>query len=238
MHIPNLIIEVTRRCSLRCAHCLRGDAQDVDIKWKYIDELLQGTTSIGTVTFSGGEPLLSPDVITYFTRKCKSMDITVDSFYIATNGTVTQKSTPKAVQALVSITELWAYCDDREGCSIDISKDKWHKDEVQLNYNNLLEMYSFCHTRGENATEQFLISAGRASDNGWGSPIKGNYLNYDYPDEFQIYLSAYGGVTYCCDMSYDYIDEKAVTIIEAHKVIKEMNNLSENYYTEGTEYEA
>ena len=36
----NVFIEVTRRCNMCCAHCLRGDAESIDIQEKYIDAFL------------------------------------------------------------------------------------------------------------------------------------------------------------------------------------------------------
>jgi len=33
----SLAIETTRRCNMKCAHCFRGDAQNVDIDYQHID---------------------------------------------------------------------------------------------------------------------------------------------------------------------------------------------------------
>ena len=29
--IDHLLVEITRKCQLRCAHCLRGDAQNINM---------------------------------------------------------------------------------------------------------------------------------------------------------------------------------------------------------------
>ena len=39
MHICNLIIEITRRCNLQCDHCLRGNAESIDLDITTIDTL-------------------------------------------------------------------------------------------------------------------------------------------------------------------------------------------------------
>ena len=57
--VRSLILEVTRRCNMCCDHCLRGDAQDLDMQKETVDALLEQVGSIGGVTFSGGEPLLN-----------------------------------------------------------------------------------------------------------------------------------------------------------------------------------
>ena len=36
----SVFIEVTRRCNMCCAHCLRGDAESIDIQEKCIDAFL------------------------------------------------------------------------------------------------------------------------------------------------------------------------------------------------------
>jgi MoaA/NifB/PqqE/SkfB family radical SAM enzyme len=38
--VDSVVIEITRRCNMCCAHCLRGDAEAVDIQEKYIDAFL------------------------------------------------------------------------------------------------------------------------------------------------------------------------------------------------------
>ena len=41
LYIKNLCIEITRRCNMRCAHCMRGDAEPVNIPLKHISNLLR-----------------------------------------------------------------------------------------------------------------------------------------------------------------------------------------------------
>lgn len=55
--VEQLCLEVTRRCNMGCAHCLRGDAQDVDISHAIIDEIFNQVDGIGQVTFTVGSHL-------------------------------------------------------------------------------------------------------------------------------------------------------------------------------------
>ena len=41
MHIDNLYFEVTRRCNMKCGHCLRGCAQKVDLTIDIVDRFLR-----------------------------------------------------------------------------------------------------------------------------------------------------------------------------------------------------
>ena len=65
----NLCLEITRRCNMACAHCLRGDAQNVDMSHEIIDRALENVLSIGSLTFTGGEPSLNVDAMRYTLEK-------------------------------------------------------------------------------------------------------------------------------------------------------------------------
>lgn len=56
--VSNVVIEITRRCNMCCAHCLRGDAENIDIQERYIDAFLDSFEKgacISYIVFSGGE---------------------------------------------------------------------------------------------------------------------------------------------------------------------------------------
>ena len=58
MELNNVVIEVTRNCQLWCAHCLRGDAQNITISKEILDDFLSQVDWIYTLTITGGEPSL------------------------------------------------------------------------------------------------------------------------------------------------------------------------------------
>ena len=82
----SLAVEVTRRCNMHCAHCLRGEAENKDISYEVMDALLRHVDGIGVVTFTGGEPSLNCRAIDQFRELCLKYDISVNGFYIVTNG--------------------------------------------------------------------------------------------------------------------------------------------------------
>ena len=86
--IDDLVLEVTRRCNLSCAHCLRGDAEEANLQPEVVNAIWRKIGHIGRVTFTGGEPLLNPAGIVGFLDARKKADGSVGSFYIATNGYV------------------------------------------------------------------------------------------------------------------------------------------------------
>lgn len=72
----NVFIEVTRRCNMCCAHCLRGDAESIDIQEKYIDAFLDNFEKgayISSLTFTGGEISLNIPAIRYTLKAVKAV---------------------------------------------------------------------------------------------------------------------------------------------------------------------
>lgn len=57
--IDYLSVEITRKCQLKCAHCMKGEAQNIDMSVEVIDKLLESVVSIGTLLFTGGEPTMN-----------------------------------------------------------------------------------------------------------------------------------------------------------------------------------
>ena len=87
--VSNVVIEITRRCNMCCAHCLRGDAENVDIQERYIDAFLDSFEKgacISYIVFSGGEISLNIPAIRYILKAVKERNISVGSFYMVTNG--------------------------------------------------------------------------------------------------------------------------------------------------------
>lgn len=49
IYVNYLAIEVTRRCNMKCNHCLRGDAQNLDISTAVLSGI---ASSVGRATHS------------------------------------------------------------------------------------------------------------------------------------------------------------------------------------------
>lgn len=96
--IDNLIVEITRKCQLKCAHCLKGDAQNVDMSVDVIDKLLESVVSIGTLLFTGGEPTMNLQGMKYFLDVMKSKGISLNKLKIVTNGCETSEDVIALIQ--------------------------------------------------------------------------------------------------------------------------------------------
>lgn len=83
----DLILEITRRCNLKCAHCAKGDAQNLDMSKEIMDRILEQTEGIGTLRFTGGEPTLNMEGMRYFLEQVKQRNIGLNKISMVINGT-------------------------------------------------------------------------------------------------------------------------------------------------------
>lgn len=226
MEVYNLIIEITRRCNLTCEHCLRGDIQNKDIKKETIYKFLKDNeiSFISQVTFTGGEPTLNPQAIQDFIDICKELNIVVQNFYMALNGTQCPDSFLKV------LFELYSFCnpDLEEGLTqIEISRTDWHygQDEEAI---KKLKAFSFVREK-EQLNYLYVIAEGRGNElaelNGTidqarrikVSPLE---INDDRIEE-TLYLNVKGDILTECDLSYKRQDKEKVGNVYT-KTLKEM----------------
>lgn len=210
--IQELVIEVTRKCNMKCAHCLRGKAENLNIDYSYIDKLLENISYISEVTFTGGEPSMNVGAMEYFLKKVSEMDIPVSSFFIATNA---KKITKRFIDFL---SNMFMYCYENSGdealemSGIAPSVDQFHtKDTVIQDNINRLRMFSFFKDFKMN-DHTILIDEGRAknlssykkrelvpNNTVECSDISDGSISIDE----MIYLSANGDIRTDCDTAYN-----------------------------------
>lgn len=203
MNLSNLIVEVTRKCNLYCDHCLRGDAMAMNIKKEYIDSILSQVDSIGSVCFTGGEPSLNVPAMEYFLEQCKGRRISIEFFYIATNGVNVPES------FVIFCLKLYSYCDNKEACRVDVSNDRYHMDIADYNL-DLLQGLSFFGKKFEKdyfnyANGASLISEGRSSNTrGAHEPYDSIEINSpnEFTDECEVYLNCKGEIINGCNWSF------------------------------------
>ena len=85
MYVNNLVIEITRRCNLKCSHCLRGDVEKIDISDEVLDATFSGISHVDTLTITGGEPGLALDRIEQIINHIHFKSIVVDEIYMVSN---------------------------------------------------------------------------------------------------------------------------------------------------------
>ena len=201
-YLQDFVIEVTRRCNAECEHCLRGDAEENDLDLFELDSFLVNVSGIGQLTLTGGEPSLAVDKIRGVLDLLKRHSISVDNFYIATNGI----NIPQ--DFLLVCVDLWLYCKDNEISRVEVS-DNMFLDEYDRNY-DILEALSFFGKRSRlnlSRDTQYIVNEGHGSN--WGTKnatAEDLIVDPNNRIETMVYFSVHGDICLGCDFSYDTID--------------------------------
>jgi len=216
----DLCIEVTRRCNMCCAHCLRGDAQNLDISDDVLREIAK-TVQPSTVVFTGGEPSLNIPAIRKYFEYAREYGTTPSSFYVVTNGKANQK------ELALTLLEFYPEMSDPEMCGLAVSGDDYH-DVLPRGAVGFFEGLSFFRPyehkwyNKDMGGTKWIIKEGRAEENGIGDR-PGYEFNHEidrlitdidfldgYVDMELCYVAANGNVVNCCDLSFEHIDEDPV----------------------------
>lgn len=225
LYIDRLIVEVTRRCNMRCRHCLRGDSQRVDISDEVIDAIFRDIDSIYSITFTGGEPSLAVDKIERIFEEIHSRGIELQNFWLATNG---KKYSQKLVDILQNEYECCNIHGDFTG-GLALSIDDYHDKISERNENKYrdLEFYLYEKEWKKQKYMPELVNEGNAYWNGIGEKqVKINEkINVEIDEEIRtegdIYINVFGDVLLECDLSYDsQEDHKIGNVLE--KSLKEI----------------
>lgn len=221
MTIHTAIIEITRRCNMKCEHCLRGDAENCDINQKDIDSFMEKVSYISSLTITGGEPSLKPKTIRYIIQSAKKHEVSIGNFYVATNA---KKITEEFVLSLLS---LWLYCEENEISVVHWSNDQYHENSREGI--KMLRALSFASARYEDTerNNRLIIPEGRAKYWGEGLPRSdyGFEIDEERVTEGAVYLNAKGQIISGCDWSYENqedhfvcdIDELSIDKLEAYE---------------------
>ncbi len=229
MYISQLMLEVTRRCNFECGHCMRGDSEDKDMPEKVVDKILEPIKDIGCLSFTGGEPFLNLSLLEYTLNKIKEEGITVDYFYIATNGTQVN------VNVLKFICDLYSYCDSKEECSIRLSNSQfhdWFTEDTDADNINMLNLLKLVYEDDGEIKDERMLNRGKAFHNGLAGKnlhsaksekaIIPENLTKEYIQNSGnlIYISVAGDVFIDCDLSYYMMDEDVCEEGAIHGEIK------------------
>lgn len=218
----DVVIELTRRCNMFCEHCLRGDAQNANQQIKYITSLFSRTKFINTLTLTGGEPSLVPQVIEKILECAHVYGVEIGNFYIATNAKNVKPRFVKVVQ------RLYNYCSDNEISAIEISNDEFHNEPERTNGYYLLKDLEFVRYKWETNSNlpwrnlsggvfhyESVIDQGRGGFTGLRKrQAQPDDIEFEVSDDGtlrvtdgNIYLNCKGWIIGGCDFSYDTQDD-------------------------------
>ena len=106
MTIDNYYVEITRACTLRCEHCLRGEDRYEYMSKETINNVFKDIKKIDRLLLTGGEPLLAITQLEEIVRLIKENNIEINSVLIITNGTVLNDRVIAVLKELSSLTYL------------------------------------------------------------------------------------------------------------------------------------
>lgn len=138
-----IMFEITRKCNLKCAHCLRGKMQPVSMSKEVIDKILEAASGIDIISLTGGEPFLEPDLIEYLVDKIIEKDFDVTHLATVTNGTILNDRGIRCAKAFDRFAEWRSQKDEGQKewyCAIEVSNDQFHGSDVE----KAVEFYKAC----------------------------------------------------------------------------------------------
>lgn len=221
--IYNLILEVTRRCNMSCAHCMRGDSQSMDADPILIPKLFEGVSEIETLTFSGGEPTLNTPYMKAVVDYIIEYRIPVHGCFIATNAKVYSPELVKCVRRLweaeqgsgdqLTTPAKWVieHGDEEEySCfSIAISGDDYHEAIPSVNIQRYFRSGFFSNMKINNG-KRYIFARGRGAliPGAFDRPIAklSAEMDNDTLVVDEAYVSCTGTVVTDCDLPFEDID--------------------------------
>ena len=220
-----IIFEITRRCNMKCQHCLRGATQRKDISKKTITTVLEQIEggSIRTLFFSGGEPLLKPELIQFAFDEVQRLGIDVDQFGLVTNGLI---YSPEIVELIMDMadyalgTDIYEEDeDDKNYFYLGVSADRWHENDRNVNQEkrydrNTKRFFRLGFAQWHGSSSGLAIAEGRAKSWGATQPYETTIRPYEYDGVIQVeehlYVNVNGQVVSDCNLSYKSQDKKAL----------------------------
>ena len=199
LYIKNLCIEITRRCNMRCTYCMRGDAESVDIPLKHISNLLRHVRHIHHFNITGGEPSLNVRAIRHILERVRAYGITVNDFYIVTNGSATSRS-EEFIEACAALYEYQEEKEQDSGHMLEMSDDRFHDPAEHAATLAALSPYPFFGVRGQ--AERIFLSGKAAARRGFRTLFMDLSTERELRLRRPLCLNAEGMVLSNGDLSY------------------------------------
>lgn len=232
LNFSDLVIEITRKCNMKCKHCLRGDSQNIDIDLSYIDKLFEHTQDIYCLSITGGEPTLNIKAIKHIIKSAKQHNVEIHSFFLATNG---KKITKTFVHTLLDLYYICSEYDRDDASCVCISQDKYHENIQQKNEDLLKPLSFYSETAKTTDFEQIsLIKMGRAKNLSNATQPYRYGISIERNDETSYHidgnttLTSTGYILPECD--YEYAETEKIAIGHATKMNDFIKYIKEKHH--------
>lgn len=132
----NAEVILTRRCNLKCGHCMRGQSQNVDMSEDVMDSILDKVTEFGNLCIGGGELTSVPKIVEVFVDKAIEKSVRIKSVNLTTNGIVFSQ---ELAETLLKLKDYVEECRENPW-GFDMSEEKPVMLRVSLDDFHLMEM--------------------------------------------------------------------------------------------------
>ena len=233
--IDSLVLETTRHCNMKCAHCLRGAARREQMPQETLYKLFRQLRGVyvGDIMFSGGEPTLRPDIVRDVRHNMHRFGCW-GFCSVMTNGKIHRRSR----EFLQEFALLRGLCEEPDLCSIQISNDIWHDCSKRLQYMAEDLGYEFVSLSDyRNDRYDSLIDQGRAHDNQMASGRQQGdsaiSMAYNHLDG-SLYVNARGELIAGCDWSYRNQGAHRICTVD-DDILEELERYAETTYPQTQE---
>lgn len=232
-------IEITRKCNLMCIHCMRGDAENIDIEYAYIVRLFSMIESINRLFITGGEPSMNLSGLRIICEEVKKNHIKLNELNITSNGYGDNMD-----EYFMILKELQNLCIYPERSQISISVDQYHGNREERKYNisdsyKRYFKYKYQYPElniimNDNANHQ-VKALGRAAHNipkAKSFPIANFPIIYYEGIYQQLYMNANGYLGVYQDCTYQEEDEQHNQLsfnISDIRTVKDLKNSIEEW---------
>lgn len=207
--VSQLVIEVTRRCNMTCGHCLRGDAQNLDMSLQMIEKIIDSIDNVCTVTFTGGEPTLNLDAIEHYFEYALEKDKLPSAFYLVTNGTGDQ------LRLATLLLKYYPYMQEQCVCGVSLSVDEFHETPFVPSEAIIKALVFYDASKETDYKGSQLIAEGRSANIKDARPFEpdDDFSISGYNKNFigleMVYVAANGNLYQDCDASYARVDKES-----------------------------
>lgn len=125
--VQNMGMIITNKCNLDCAHCMRGEKDNIDMLDLVIDKTFDNIKGVHNLNICGGEPTLAIPQIEKIINRVVDGKIYVNAFSLIINGTIYSEELIRLLDYIYDYIHFFA---KKNRCYLGISYDKFHMDEI------------------------------------------------------------------------------------------------------------
>ena len=141
----NVDLDITNNCNFKCAHCLRGEAENNNLNLNVLPKLFNSKVIIQNLQLMGGEIFLAKGTLEKVISYIINNDINIFHVSIVSNGTCYTKEFENIFNELDNhIKKMQMYCFGimiPNSIDFELSVDKYHKIELNKVRENNYELY-------------------------------------------------------------------------------------------------